>query len=64
MAVVDRYRGIPPYIETQKYVRRVITRFNTEKTKKLCIELSYSGKPITAETFTLTVTFTATNTKK
>jgi len=28
---VDRYRGIPPYAETQRYVRRVITRFNKEK---------------------------------
>ena len=31
---VDRYRGIPPYTETQNYVRRVITRFNREKTKQ------------------------------
>jgi len=32
-AAVDRYHGIPPYVETQNYVRRVITRFNREKTK-------------------------------
>ena len=30
-AKVDRYRGVPPYAETQNYVRRVITRFNQEK---------------------------------
>ncbi len=30
---VDRFRGIPPFAETQNYVRRVITRFNREKTK-------------------------------
>jgi hypothetical protein len=30
---VDRYNGIPPYTETQRYVRQVITRFNSEKTK-------------------------------
>ena len=30
---VDRYQGIPPYAETQQYVRRVIERFNREKTK-------------------------------
>lgn len=33
-ATVDRYGGIPPYAETQDYVRRVITRFNREKTKQ------------------------------
>jgi len=33
-AKVDRYQGIPPYAETQNYVRRVIERFNLEKTKK------------------------------
>ena len=33
-AAVDRFRGIPPFQETQTYVRRVITRFNREKTKK------------------------------
>lgn len=33
-AAVDRYRGIPPFTETQNYVRRVITRFNREKMKK------------------------------
>ncbi|MBI2817053.1 MAG: lytic transglycosylase domain-containing protein [Acidobacteria bacterium] len=32
-AAVDRYRGIPPFAETQNYVRRVIARFNREKTK-------------------------------
>ncbi len=32
--IVDRYRGIPPYAETQNYVRRVITRFNREKIKQ------------------------------
>lgn len=32
-AAVDRYHGIPPYAETQNYVRRVITRFNREKSK-------------------------------
>lgn len=32
--VVDRYRGIPPYRETREYVRRVITRFNREKTSQ------------------------------
>ncbi len=32
-AAVDRYRGIPPYAETQQYVRRVIERFNQEKKK-------------------------------
>ena len=29
---VDRHRGIPPYRETRNYVRRVLTRFNREKT--------------------------------
>lgn len=33
-AAVDRFGGIPPYKETQTYVRRVIARFNREKTKK------------------------------
>ena len=33
-ATVDRYQGIPPYAETQNYVRRVIQRFNDEKTKQ------------------------------
>lgn len=33
-AKVDRYRGIPPYAETEDYVRRVITLFNREKTGK------------------------------
>ncbi len=33
-AKVDRYGGIPPYAETENYVRRVITRFNHEKTGK------------------------------
>ena len=33
-AKVDLYRGIPPYAETQNYVRRVIERFNREKTKQ------------------------------
>ena len=32
-ATVDRYGGIPPYAETQNYVRRVIERFNREKAK-------------------------------
>ena len=31
-ARVDRYGGIPPYAETQSYVRRVIERFNRLKT--------------------------------
>ena len=31
-AKVDRYKGIPPYAETQQYVRSVIERFNREKT--------------------------------
>ena len=31
-AKVDRYGGIPPYAETQNYVRRVIERFNRLKT--------------------------------
>ena len=30
---VDQYRGIPPYPETLRYVRRVITRFHSEKSK-------------------------------
>jgi len=33
LAAVDLYGGIPPFAETQNYVRRVITRFNDEKTK-------------------------------
>jgi soluble lytic murein transglycosylase-like protein len=33
-AKVDLYNGIPPYAETQQYVRRVIERFNREKTKE------------------------------
>jgi Transglycosylase SLT domain len=30
-AAVDRYHGIPPYRETQAYVRRVINEFNRRK---------------------------------
>lgn len=33
-AKVDRYDGIPPYAETENYVRRVITGFNREKSGK------------------------------
>ena len=33
-AKVDRFQGIPPFPETQNYVRRVITRFNQEKSKE------------------------------
>jgi soluble lytic murein transglycosylase-like protein len=33
-AKVDRYGGIPPYAETENYVRRVITLFNREKSGK------------------------------
>lgn len=36
---------------------------NGENTK-LTLELTYTGKPTTPETFTLTITFTATNTKR
>ena len=35
---------------------------NKENTK-LCLELTYTGKPTTAETFTLTITLTATKTE-
>jgi soluble lytic murein transglycosylase-like protein len=31
---VQLYKGIPPYQETDTYVRRVITLFNKEKTKQ------------------------------
>jgi len=30
-AVVDRYRGIPPYPETQSYVRRILVLFGNER---------------------------------
>jgi soluble lytic murein transglycosylase-like protein len=30
-AVVDRYRGIPPYPETRNYVQRVLTLFGSER---------------------------------
>jgi soluble lytic murein transglycosylase-like protein len=31
---VEAYRGLPPYRETDAYIRRVITLFNKEKTKQ------------------------------
>jgi soluble lytic murein transglycosylase-like protein len=31
---VQSYRGLPPYRETDAYIRRVITLFNKEKTKQ------------------------------
>jgi peptidoglycan DL-endopeptidase CwlO len=29
--MVERYRGVPPFPETQKYVRQILTRLAQEK---------------------------------
>lgn len=31
---VDRYRGVPPFAETRKYVREVLKKYNQLKTQK------------------------------
>ena len=39
-AAVDRYHGVPPYRETQAYVRRVINEFNRRKRIQLAANRS------------------------
>ena len=58
---VDQHNGVPPYLETRKYVARIINDYNR---KKLAQEKSTAGKPATAKAKpTTTPSKTAAKTK-
>src|SRR5579859_3623086 len=46
---VDQYHGVPPYMETRAYVRRIINDFNAKKRARMKAEAA-AKKPSTATT--------------
>ncbi|WP_324695666.1 lytic transglycosylase domain-containing protein [Candidatus Thiothrix phosphatis] len=44
---VDKYKGIPPYLETQHYVRRVLTVYNRLSGQAVALPVVTASAPIT-----------------